>query len=97
LTGLAQLQLPPDTDFSCVRRKLVYDLHYIEKASLGLDCRILLGTVCKILGLRCHVIPPIAMVANFSDAEFKTPAFLLEYERQTLPTLRLPTVPLEKR
>lgn len=97
LTGLAQLQLPPDTDFTCVRRKLVYDLHYIEKASFGLNCRILLGTVCKVVGLRCYVIPPISMVANFSDTEFKTPAFLSEYERQTLPTLRLATVPLEKR
>ncbi len=64
LTGLAQLQLPPDTDLSCVRRKLVYDLHYIEKASFWLDCRILAGTVFKVLGLSCHVIPPIAMVAN---------------------------------
>lgn len=65
LTGLAQLQLPPDTDLSCVRRKLVYDLHYVEKASFWLDCRILVGTAFKVLGLSCYVIPPISMVANF--------------------------------
>jgi lipopolysaccharide/colanic/teichoic acid biosynthesis glycosyltransferase len=69
LTGLAQLQLPPDTDLSCVRRKLVYDLHYIETASFWLDTRILAGTVFKVLGLSCQVIPPIAMVAEFGRAK----------------------------
>lgn len=69
LTGLAQLQLPPDTDLSCVRRKLVYDLHYIERASFWLDARILAGTIFKVLGLSCHIIPPIAMVANFKSRQ----------------------------
>jgi lipopolysaccharide/colanic/teichoic acid biosynthesis glycosyltransferase len=67
LTGLAQLQLPPDTDISCVRRKLVYDLHYIGKASLWLDLRILVGTVFKVLGLPCLILPPIAVVSNLGD------------------------------
>ena len=58
LTGLAQLQLPPDTDFSCVRRKLVYDLHYVERASFALDCRILLGTACKVFGLSARSFHP---------------------------------------
>ena len=30
VTGLAQVQLAPDTDFESVRRKLAYDLYYIE-------------------------------------------------------------------
>jgi lipopolysaccharide/colanic/teichoic acid biosynthesis glycosyltransferase len=66
LTGLAQLQLPPDTDLSCVRRKLVYDLHYIDSASLWLDIRILGGTLFKVMGLSCQLMPPIAMVAEFA-------------------------------
>jgi lipopolysaccharide/colanic/teichoic acid biosynthesis glycosyltransferase len=97
LTGLAQLQLPPDTDFSCVRRKLVYDLHYIETASFWLDCRILTRTIFKILGASCHVIPPISMVANFSGTEAAKVTFpLSEAARATLPTERLATVPARR-
>jgi lipopolysaccharide/colanic/teichoic acid biosynthesis glycosyltransferase len=44
LTGLAQLQLPPDTDLESVRRKLACDLYYIHRTSLLLELRIVLGT-----------------------------------------------------
>ena len=89
LTGLAQLQLPPDTDLSCVRRKLVYDLHYVEKASFWLDCRILVGTVFKVLGLSCHVIPPIAMVANFGSPPVTFNPTLGGGTRDIMPVVRL--------
>jgi len=46
MTGLAQLQLPPDTDLASVRRKLACDLHYVDRCSLGLDLAILVGTAC---------------------------------------------------
>jgi len=42
VTGLAQLNLPPDTDLCCVCRKVVLDLDYVEHATLLLDLRILL-------------------------------------------------------
>ncbi len=51
LTGLAQVQLPPDTDLGSVRRKLAYDLYYVERRSLWLDVRILLSTPFHVLGL----------------------------------------------
>jgi lipopolysaccharide/colanic/teichoic acid biosynthesis glycosyltransferase len=51
VTGLAQIQLPPDTDIDSVRRKLIYDLHYIHHRGLWLDFRIIVGTVFKM----CHV------------------------------------------
>jgi lipopolysaccharide/colanic/teichoic acid biosynthesis glycosyltransferase len=51
LTGLAQIQLPPDTDLESVRCKLGCDLHYINSRTLGLDARILFGTVVHVLGL----------------------------------------------
>jgi lipopolysaccharide/colanic/teichoic acid biosynthesis glycosyltransferase len=51
LTGLAQVQQPPDTSLSSVRRKLNYDLCYVERMSLWLDFRLLLGTVLKCLGV----------------------------------------------
>ena len=49
LSGLAQMQLPPDTDLESVGRKLVYDLYYVDRRTLWLDIRIILCTVCKVL------------------------------------------------
>jgi lipopolysaccharide/colanic/teichoic acid biosynthesis glycosyltransferase len=51
LTGLAQVQLPPDTDMNSVRRKLAHDLYYLERLSFWFDVRILLATVGTVLGL----------------------------------------------
>ena len=48
VTGLAQIQLPPDTDLEDVRRKLDCDLYYLENASLWLDLRIVLSTALKV-------------------------------------------------
>lgn len=50
ITGLAQINLPPDTDLDSVRRKLVLDLEYIQNGNLWLDLRILLCTGLKMLG-----------------------------------------------
>jgi lipopolysaccharide/colanic/teichoic acid biosynthesis glycosyltransferase len=47
VTGLAQVQLPADTDILSVRRKIVYDFYYIENAGLWFDLRILAATVMK--------------------------------------------------
>jgi lipopolysaccharide/colanic/teichoic acid biosynthesis glycosyltransferase len=51
LTGLAQVQQGPDTDLFNVRRKLNYDLYYLERMSFWLDLRVLLGTVLKCSGV----------------------------------------------
>jgi hypothetical protein len=45
ITGLAQVQLPPDIDLESVRRKLPYDLYYVRNANPWLDLRICLATV----------------------------------------------------
>ena len=55
ITGLAQINLPPDTDLDSVRRKLVLDLDYIRQAGPGLDLRILCWTALRILGLKGSV------------------------------------------
>ena len=52
VTGLAQVNLPPDTDLDSVRRKLVLDIDYIRTASVGLDFRILCWTALRIVGLK---------------------------------------------
>ena len=53
VTGLAQVQLPADTDLESVRRKLSLDLLYIERENPWLDVRLILATVGKILHLPC--------------------------------------------
>lgn len=50
VTGLAQIQLPADTDVESVRKKIVFDRHYVENANFWLDLRIMLGTVVYLLG-----------------------------------------------
>jgi lipopolysaccharide/colanic/teichoic acid biosynthesis glycosyltransferase len=52
ITGLAQINLPADTDLDSVRRKLVLDLEYIRRGSASLDVRIFLCTLLRLLGLR---------------------------------------------
>ena len=51
ITGLAQINLPPDTDLNSVRRKLVLDLDYVRNACLTQDLRILLCTSLRIFGM----------------------------------------------
>jgi lipopolysaccharide/colanic/teichoic acid biosynthesis glycosyltransferase len=51
VTGLAQVQLPPDSDVTSVRRKLAHDLYYIERLGPWLDLRILFCTALYALGL----------------------------------------------
>jgi lipopolysaccharide/colanic/teichoic acid biosynthesis glycosyltransferase len=47
VTGLAQIQLPPDTGINSVKHKIVYDLYYIENYTIWLDLRIVVATVMK--------------------------------------------------
>lgn len=51
VTGLAQVQLPADTDVDSVRRKLAYDLHYIANLSPWLDLALLVATGFYALGV----------------------------------------------
>jgi lipopolysaccharide/colanic/teichoic acid biosynthesis glycosyltransferase len=56
VTGLAQVQLPADTDVQSVKRKLAYDLYYVHHMSPWLDVRIILCTVLKVLGVSFPVL-----------------------------------------
>lgn len=51
ISGLAQVQLPPDIDLEGVRRKLVCDLYYIKHQSSWLDLRILACTGFLLIGI----------------------------------------------
>jgi len=52
LTGYAQLNRPSDTALKDVRKKLILDLEYIERASFWFDMRILLGTAFKFVRIK---------------------------------------------
>jgi lipopolysaccharide/colanic/teichoic acid biosynthesis glycosyltransferase len=52
ITGLAQVNLPPDTDLDSVRRKLVLDREYVISAGALLDQRIILCTLFRVVGLK---------------------------------------------
>jgi lipopolysaccharide/colanic/teichoic acid biosynthesis glycosyltransferase len=54
ITGLAQINLPPDTDLDSVRRKLVLDLEYVERGGWWLDLRIFAATFLRLLHLPTH-------------------------------------------
>ena len=51
ISGLAQINLPPDTDLESVRRKQVLDLEYIRQASLMLDIRMFCCSLFRLLGI----------------------------------------------
>ena len=51
VTGLAQVQLPPDTDLVSVRAKLAYDLYYLRNFGFWFDVRICWATVLKMAGV----------------------------------------------
>jgi hypothetical protein len=79
VTGLAQVQLPPDADVECVRRKVVYDLYYAENASLWLDLRLILCTALKVFCVPFYVssvllnIPGGAAVEGRDQVENQPP------------------------
>jgi lipopolysaccharide/colanic/teichoic acid biosynthesis glycosyltransferase len=49
ITGLAQVQLPPDTDVASVRRKLAHDLFYVRFMNPWLDLRLMVATAFAVL------------------------------------------------
>ncbi|MFM9066038.1 MAG: sugar transferase [Planctomycetota bacterium] len=51
ITGLAQINLPADSNVESVRRKLVLDCDYINGASWSLDLRILACTALRVFGI----------------------------------------------
>jgi lipopolysaccharide/colanic/teichoic acid biosynthesis glycosyltransferase len=66
ITGLAQVQLPADSDLESVRMKLAYDLWYLHHRSFGLDVRIVLATALKL----CSVsFPTIRALLGFPPRE----------------------------
>ncbi len=56
ITGLAQVQLPPDTDVSNVADKLIFDKAYIHHIGPRLDLQIVVCTALRMIGLRPNYV-----------------------------------------
>lgn len=67
LSGLAQLQLPPDTDLESVRRKLICDLHYVYSRNWWLDVRLMVGTVAYLAGIHFPTSNRVLRLPTFAD------------------------------
>jgi lipopolysaccharide/colanic/teichoic acid biosynthesis glycosyltransferase len=66
LTGLAQIQLPPDSGLESVKAKTVLDSYYVNNCSLWLDSRILFGTFLYVLGLSFVAIRAVAWLPKLA-------------------------------
>jgi hypothetical protein len=73
--------LPADTDLGSVRRKLAFDLYYVERLSPLLDLRILVCTALYALGLPYRTTgrlldarPSAGVEALVEDGEAPAPA-----------------------
>jgi lipopolysaccharide/colanic/teichoic acid biosynthesis glycosyltransferase len=69
VTGLAQVQLPPDVDVAGVGRKLACDLLYIRSSTPWLDLRIIAATGLGVLGLPFVVSRVLLRIPTGRDAE----------------------------
>jgi lipopolysaccharide/colanic/teichoic acid biosynthesis glycosyltransferase len=69
VTGLAQVQLPADTDLASVRRKLAYDLYYIRYINLWLDLRLICCTSVRMLGIPFHVLGRLFRLPHVHQVE----------------------------
>jgi len=78
LTGLAQVQLPADTDLSSVRRKLAYDLYYIRHCTFHLDCRLFFCTLLRVFGVPFHVLCRLFAMPGQQRVESAYSAWRLE-------------------
>jgi lipopolysaccharide/colanic/teichoic acid biosynthesis glycosyltransferase len=69
VTGLAQVQQSADTGLESVRRKLAYDLYYIEAMGPWLDLRILLSTALKMVGVPFPVLRKLFAMPSCDEVE----------------------------
>jgi lipopolysaccharide/colanic/teichoic acid biosynthesis glycosyltransferase len=69
LTGLAQIQLPPDSGIESVKAKVVLDLEYVERYGLALDARILFGTAVYLVGFSYAAVRVIAGLPDVARRE----------------------------
>ena len=85
LTGFAQIQLPPDSGLESVKKKLVFDLHYVQHKKFSLDVRILFGTAIYLLGPSYDTIRKIAALPNLRS-KFAMSSEVIPFVKNEPPT-----------
>ena len=69
VTGMAQAYLPADEDLPGVRRKQLFDLHYIRNLSFSLDVRLMLATAIQAGGCPHCVTRRILLLPRGKNVE----------------------------
>jgi lipopolysaccharide/colanic/teichoic acid biosynthesis glycosyltransferase len=69
VTGLAQVQLPPDTDVESVRKKLAHDLYYVRHLSPWLDLKLIVCTAFYAAGVPFRVLSRLLGVPASAEVE----------------------------
>ena len=69
VTGLAQVQLPADTDLYSVRRKLAHDLYYVRHVNPWLDLRLLVCTAFYAAGVPFALLSRLLRVPDSAAVE----------------------------
>jgi len=67
ITGLAQINLPPDETVDCVRKKLQLDLEYIEHANWWLDERMFVWTLLRLVMVPAGIATGLMGLARVVD------------------------------
>lgn len=74
ITGLAQVNLPPDSDLDSVRRKLVLDVEYIRSGGVLLDLRLILYSSMRMFGVPGSILmPTLGLLRHVSLADANSP------------------------
>ncbi len=73
VTGLAQVQIPADTDLDTVRRKLAYDFYYVRHVGFWLDLRLLLCTAFYALRIPFRIPRKLLGIPSGREVEQATP------------------------
>jgi lipopolysaccharide/colanic/teichoic acid biosynthesis glycosyltransferase len=76
ITGLAQVNLPPDSDMNSVRRKVILDLEYIQTAGLSMDLRLIFCTALRFLRLPLLALCRLQRDPKLPDATDGHPNFV---------------------
>lgn len=78
LTGLAQVQLPPDTSLESVGRKLACDFLYIRRLGVWLDARILICTALKVLHVPLALPRRLLRLPDYTEEGYIEPVVVVE-------------------
>jgi lipopolysaccharide/colanic/teichoic acid biosynthesis glycosyltransferase len=74
ITGLAQVQLPADTDLDSVRRKLAYDLYYVRHQNAWLDLKLIACTALKLFRVPFSLYGPLLGIPHGEAVESAFPS-----------------------